>query len=232
MKLSARLLTIAGMLIKCDSVADIGADHALLCTYLIENDLAARAIATEIADGPYQRTRSAVTNSKNNEKIEVRQGDGLKTLEPGEVTNVVIAGMGGDNIVDILTADWAKSITFKRYVFQPMTRAEVLREFLAARGWPVLDEQAVKENGHYFVVIASSPGNTPYKLSLLEAEIGPQILTADTDIKRELIKNYRNKYIRISDNLVSSGKNENIYTAREYRKMIDRLEVLLGERQS
>lgn len=229
MKLPLRLLTIADMIVKGESVADIGADHALLCTYLVENRLAARAIASEIADGPYQRTQLAVAKSKNKEKIMVRQGNGLQTLEPGEVTNIVIAGMGADNIVDILADGGSKSKTFKRYVFQPMTKIEVLRGYLASQGWPILDERVVKENGHYFVVIASSPGSSPYKLNKLETDIGPQVLTADTEQKRDLIKNYRNKYAMIGDNLVRSGKYENIDTAEKYREMAEQLEVILGE---
>ncbi|MEN6325869.1 MAG: class I SAM-dependent methyltransferase [Syntrophomonas sp.] len=232
MKLPLRLLTIADMIVKGESVADIGSDHALLCTYLVENGLASRAIASEIADGPYRRTQVAVAGSKNQEKIAVRQGNGLQTLEPGEVTNVVIAGMGADNIVNILADDWTKSRTFSRYVFQPMTKIKVLRNFLASRGWPILDERVVQENGHYFVAIACSPGNYPYILNNLETEIGPQVLAADTEQKREFIKKYRNKYIIISDNLVRSGKHENIYTAGKYRQMIEQLEVILGERQS
>ncbi|MEN6460115.1 MAG: class I SAM-dependent methyltransferase [Syntrophomonas sp.] len=232
MKLPLRLLTIADMIVKGESVADIGSDHALLCTYLVENGLASRAIASEIADGPYRRTQVAVAGSKNQEKIAVRQGNGLQTLQPGEVTNVVIAGMGADNIVNILADDWSKSRTFSRYVFQPMTKIQVLRSFLASRGWPILDERVVQENGHYFVLIASSPGNYPYILNNLETEIGPQVLTADTELKKEFIKKYRNKYTIIVDNLVHSGKQENIYAAGKYRQMIEQLEVILGERHS
>jgi tRNA (adenine22-N1)-methyltransferase len=232
MKLSERLLTVAHMIIKGELVADIGSDHALLCTYLVENGLATGAIASEIADGPFQRTRAAVSSSKVKEKIMVRQGNGLQTLKSGEVTNVVIAGMGGDNIVDILACDLAKSITFSRYIFQPMTKIQNLRSCLAEWGWPILDEQVVKENGHYFVVIASSPGNSPYILNNIETDIGPKILAADNELKRELIRKYRNKYIKIRDNLIHSGKSENLCAAGKYRKMIEQLEEILSECQS
>ncbi|MGI5920798.1 MAG: tRNA (adenine(22)-N(1))-methyltransferase [Syntrophomonadaceae bacterium] len=227
MKLPLRLQTVADMIRRGTSMADIGSDHALLCIYLAENGLVSRAIASEIADKPYQRALAAVNGSQKRDLITVRQGNGLFTLEPGEVFNVVIAGMGGDTIVAILAQDLVKSVSFPRYIFQPMSKWQVLRSFLAAQGWPVEEEKLVKENGHFFVVMAASPGHTPYHLSRLEAEIGPSILRADTELKRDFMQKYRNKYLKTYHSLIMSRQEENVQAAGEYRKMVERLEEIL-----
>ena len=44
------------------------------------------------------------------DQIDFRLGDGLSVLRPGEAEVIVIAGMGGDAIVDILSAaPWSRA---------------------------------------------------------------------------------------------------------------------------
>ena len=87
--------------------------------------------------------------------VEVRLGSGLEPIERGEADSVVIAGMGGELIRDILAADITKSRSFKRFVFQPRRRAGVLRRYLAENGFYITDERVCVENGHYCQIIAA-----------------------------------------------------------------------------
>ena len=173
--LDKRLNMFAAMIIKGESVADIGADHAHLSIFLVENNIVPRAIVTDLPDGPFNRAVNAVQNSNCQDRLGVRQGDGLQVLLPGEVGNIIIAGMGGDSIVEILSYDWNKAESYHRYIFQPMSKAHVLRSELSRRGWPILDEKIVRENQKYYSVISACPDNKPYQLSPLELEVGPVI---------------------------------------------------------
>ncbi len=226
-----RLLAISDMLIKGESTADIGTDHALLPIYMVENSIVPRVIVTELTDGPYQRAANAVQNSLYRDKIEVRQGNGLQVLEAGEVVNIIIAGMGGETIVDILSCDWQKSESYARYVFQPMSRPQVLRRELSLRGWPILDERLVEERNRYFVIISSCPGNLRYILSPLELEVGPVILRTESEFKKDYLKGYLKKYVNIYHSLMKSTGTEN-HILEEYRKIIGELEEILGAGKS
>ena len=103
-KLSRRLQTIADQVTQGARVADIGSDHALLPVYLIQSGRCPSAIAGELNTGPFQAARKQTAEAGLKTVIEVRQGDGLSVLEPGEADTVTIAGMGGSLMADILEA--------------------------------------------------------------------------------------------------------------------------------
>lgn len=226
--LSARLLRIAGM-VKPGIVADIGADHAHLSIYLVQNKIASKAIVTEISSGPLSRAEAAVRNSGLTPFIEVRSGDGIKPLAQSEVDTVVIAGMGGKVINDIITADWIKSESFAHYILQPMTKPELVRQALASRGWPILAEDVVLEKGKWYSLMLCCPGRQPYNLSDLEMELGPHLLAADTPGKRCFLRHCRNRYDIIHENLLNSSRPENLELAGSYLAKKTKLGEILNE---
>jgi tRNA (adenine22-N1)-methyltransferase len=229
--LTPRLLTIAQM-IEPGTVADIGADHALLGIYLVQKQIAARAIVTDINCGPLTRAAAAVKSSAVSDHIEVRQGDGLRPIAGHEVDTIVIAGMGGTVISEIIAADWEKSESFSRFVLQPMTKPEVLRDVLARRGWKILQEQAVLDRDQWYVIILCCPGQEPYTLSDLELEVGPHLLRADTAMKRDYLAHWRNRYAKVHASLMNSTRRENIQHIRACETKIACLEELLNGAQS
>lgn len=228
MVLLKRLRSVADMIITNKTLADIGADHAQLSIYLLRQQLVPAIIIGELGDGPYRRALQAVQASGLAGAITVRQGDGLTVLSPGEAATVVLAGMGADTMVEILSHDEAKARSFQRFIFQPMSKAEVLRRYLARNGWPVIAEQLVQENNQFFQVLASEPDHTPYHLTALEAELGSNALRADTEIKRSFLKLYRDKYLRVFNQLLTSEQEEIRARATDYHERIKELEMILG----
>jgi tRNA (adenine22-N1)-methyltransferase len=113
-----------------ERVADVGADHGYLSALLAREGVSPFIVATDIASGPLARTRG---NTERYGIVECRQGDGLEPLAPGEVDTVVIAGMGGETIIGIMEADPAKTESFAKYVLQPRTKADELREWLTGK---------------------------------------------------------------------------------------------------
>ncbi|MBO8159135.1 class I SAM-dependent methyltransferase [Thermosyntropha sp.] len=220
-----RLQAISGMIIKGRSLADIGTDHAYLPIYLVKNNIVPFAIATDINNFPYERAESEVKKHGLEDKIEVRLGDGLKVISPGEVDNVVIAGMGGETITGILEDDLKKASSFKRFIFQPMSRPEVLRRALAEKGWIVLEEKVVYENKKFFIVISAEPGGTPYFLSDLEAEVGPLILRSKS--YPDFLRYYLQKYRKIVNELSNSTGYEEKRLKKCYEEKIKELEGFL-----
>lgn len=213
-------------------VADIGSDHALLPLYLLEKQVVPGAIVTEFGDGPYQRVQRTIEKSPWRNCIQLRQGDGLQPLQEGETGSVVIAGLGGDTITEILRRDWQKAESFQHYVFQPMSRAAVLRECLAERGWPIARETLVGEKGKIFVIMSVKPGRSPYYLSPLEKDLGPVILSSDSPWKNAYLQSWRKKYQKVLQGLRQAGIPEQELKLEEYRQKAEVLEVMTDVSQS
>ncbi|NLB88483.1 MAG: SAM-dependent methyltransferase [Syntrophomonadaceae bacterium] len=228
-KLPKRLTTIADMVIKEKAVADIGADHALLSIYMMENRLISNAIVTDIIDGPYERAKKAVNESSYRDRIEVRKGDGIKVLKPYEVATVIVAGMGGDTIAQILSDDWEKAETYERFILQPMSRPHVLRQLLAERGWTLSEEKLVYENNKFFVILVYTPDDNPYKLTPLELDIGPILLEITYDYKREYLQSFLTKYKNISNSLSKSTTNQEVDLLESIKEKIKELEGLIND---
>jgi tRNA (adenine22-N1)-methyltransferase len=85
-----------------------------------------------------------------------RLGDGLVPLGFGEADAVVIAGMGGETIIEMLEADPAKTRSFPKYILQPRTKVELLREWLAGR-FEIAAEDTVEERGRDCAIIVARP---------------------------------------------------------------------------
>lgn len=151
--LDARLQQIAALVRHGSRLADIGTDHALLPTYLIQNRVCTHAVASDIRKGPVAAATRTVTEASLSDHIDVRLGDGLQTVSPDEVDDIVIAGMGGETIAMILDgAPWVKNSGY-RLLLQPMTRAEKLRRYLWENGFDIVSESVVRDGRHWYTVL-------------------------------------------------------------------------------
>ena len=152
-QLSPRLALCASYVRQGSVMADIGTDHALLPVWLVRSGKAAGAVASDINEGPIERARLNVSRNNLNDRITTIVADGLAGIQPGQVSDIVIAGMGGDLIAAILAAaPWVQDEKI-RLILQPMSHAERLREYLFAGGLTVDDEQAVEDAGRVYSVM-------------------------------------------------------------------------------
>lgn len=162
MKLSKRLSAIADMVEPCDSVTDIGCDHGYLSVWLLENGICRHAFAADIRKGPLDRARANRDEYGISDKdMELILSDGLKEIDPpdeGLKNTLVIAGMGGETIAGILSAEAAKASMYDSCVFSPHTRQEELRRYLGCSGYRITDERYVSEDGILYTVIKAVRG--------------------------------------------------------------------------
>ena len=113
------------------SVADIGTDHALLARALALRGH--RVVATEVRLGPWGAARRNLGSLLDGGSVELRLGPGLSPLAPGEVDALVIAGMGGRRIAQILDQGWEVASQARLLLLQPMQQADFLLAWLWAR---------------------------------------------------------------------------------------------------
>lgn len=158
-QLAARLQCLADWVESGANIADIGTDHAYLPVWLLLQGRVSRAIAGDLRKGPLANAKSVATKYNVFEQINFRLCNGLADVTPEEVDTIVIAGMGAENIVDILrAAPWTADGTHT-LLLQPMSRVQVLRHFLADNGYRIIRERLVRERGTLYTAMQVVAGH-------------------------------------------------------------------------
>lgn len=142
-KLSKRLKVCADMVSVGCRIADIGTDHAYLPIFLAKNNLISRAIASDINIGPLKIAKKNIYDNGLEDIIETRISEGLDNICEDEVDEIIIAGMGGNLISEILDKCKFKDKINKVFILQPMTCEYDLRLYLCSNGYCIEDEKAV-----------------------------------------------------------------------------------------
>ena len=149
-ELSKRMQSVADMIQPCDAVGDIGCDHAFVSIYLVEQRRAKRVIASDVRRGPIAIAKRNIEAMNLSDQIEIRMGDGLDTIVPGEVNAVVLAGMGGMLMIDILERGEEVVTRCDQLVLQPQSDIEKVRRYLVEKGYHLADEQMLIDAGKYY----------------------------------------------------------------------------------
>ena len=126
------------------TVADIGTEHAYIPIYLIQHNLADHVIASDVRKGPVNTARDNIEKNGLSNKIEVRLGSGLSVLKNDEADTIIIAGMGGQLISEIIEAEIIISRNCK-LVLQPMNAQYELRKYLLENNFKITNEDIAVE---------------------------------------------------------------------------------------
>ena len=156
--LSDRLKAVAKMITPGLAVADIGCDHAYLPIYLAKENISPRIIACDINAGPVRTAKENIGDVELSGKIEVRQGDGLSVITCGEVQSVVIAGMGAKLMMKIISEGEEVLEGVSELIMEPQSEVAELRHFLQDRGYRIISESMVCEDGKFYPVIKAKHG--------------------------------------------------------------------------
>lgn len=150
MKINKRLKKIVELTPKTNCIADIGTDHGYVPIELLNENKINKAIAVDINELPLQK---AMINSEFEnvaDKMDFRIGSGLTVLKRGEVNGVIIAGMGGILIKEIMqkSIDIVKSLDF--LILQPAQNPEILREYIYSGNYSIIKEDLEREDDGRF----------------------------------------------------------------------------------
>ena len=132
MSYGKRIDTLCSLLTKTDVFADVGCDHGYCSEYMLKNGLCEKAILSDISKGSLAKAESLLAPYMRVGKAVSVLGDGFFGV-PDTVGLVLIAGMGGSEMISILS-DKTFGFMPKRFVFQPMHDSEKLRRYILANG--------------------------------------------------------------------------------------------------
>lgn len=156
--MNKRLELIASILPHGRGFADVGTDHGYLPVYMVQHGYSGKIIASDINEGPLSTAVASARQAGVEDRICFRLCDGLDGCGSEELDTVVIAGMGGDTICGILDrADWVMSRDIL-LILQPMTKAEVLRYWLANNDFAICGEWLIEENGEIYQILSACFG--------------------------------------------------------------------------
>ena len=154
-KLDTRLSMVASLVPASNVVADIGTDHAYLLCHLIEKGVTPKGIAADINKGPLENARQTVIDCGISDKVELILSDGLQNVPENSADCIVLAGMGGILISEIIEkALWLQNPAVT-IVAQPMTHAEVLRKFFCDNGFVIIKEKTATDGKRYYVSMSA-----------------------------------------------------------------------------
>lgn len=174
--LKGRLKLIADKVPECNVVADIGTDHAYLPVYLIQNGICKKAIASDVRTGPVQVAKRNIGRYKMDDKVETRMGSGLSTIEEGEADTVIIAGMGGTLLAELLDKDAQKTYKVQALVLQPMNDLDVVRKWLYDHGFDIYDEELAAEGPKIYCVITAKYDGRKKEYGSFQLHVGQRLL--------------------------------------------------------
>ncbi|HQD49794.1 MAG TPA: class I SAM-dependent methyltransferase [Defluviitaleaceae bacterium] len=197
MILSKRLSAIANEVPHYASIADIGTDHAYLPIYLYKLNKIKKAIATDINKGPLEKAKNNIMSHQADRIIETRLGNGLEVLKENEVDTIILAGMGGMLIIDILKKRPEIVENIDRLIIQPQLDQNEVRKYLHSINHKIINEQLVYEDNKYYWIMSSEAGKEKYDKEIFY--LYSKILIEKKD---PILKQYIEKEIKKNKNIL------------------------------
>jgi len=210
-KLSERLEIIANLIDENETMADIGTDHGFLPVALWERGICKKIILSDVNKGPLEKASQNIKATNPGIEFDLRLGNGLETISSGEVSTLVIAGMGGVLITEILGADLEKSKSFKKIILQPRNGQSKLRYWLLTNGFDIIKEELVKEGFYICEIIAAKPAHTVSNENIDWVEMNFELPEIEMIKGNQLIREFVNKKINIEKKIIKkiiSGGNK------------------------
>ena len=154
MKLSKRLLTVAQRVRPGSICADVGTDHGYLAAWLAKEKNCPLVYASDINRGPLEAAKRTVENYQVQQAVHLVLSDGMQSLPVERIDDIVIAGMGGDLIAQLIEAEPRVRDSSKQLILQPMTKAAELRKALYRMGFEI-DREIVVEDRRFVYTVMS-----------------------------------------------------------------------------
>lgn len=228
MKLTDRLLKIASLVSEGKRVADIGTDHGYIPVYLLNKGLVSFAILADVNKGPLENARKEVRHNNLSDKTDLRLGSGIEVLNKGEVDEVIIAGMGGILISELLEAKKEVSHSVEKLILQPMQAQEELRKYLLNNGYEILDEVLVKEDFRvYEIIVARYTGKNTVVEDDIYYEVGTKLIENNDLLLKEFIDKKIYKYNSVIEKLEGKSGDTIDKKRNESKTRIEKLKKLI-----
>ena len=203
-------------------IADIGCDHAYVSIALVERKLAQKVIAMDVRKGPLEIAKKNVTTYAMTDEIELRLSDGLDKILPGEAEVIIIAGMGGLLIRDILErGKKILNVDGKRpeLILQPQSDLAEVRIFLQENAYDIQQEKMLIEEGKYYTIIKAVPKRDKVKYDEAELLYGRYNLQSQDAVLESYLLHEQSVLQEILEKLEQNMRNKTVEEIPEKTKI-------------
>lgn len=205
--LETRLAHLAAMVDENTRLADIGTDHAYLPIDLVKSGKIQFAIASDVAKGPLDNAKTDILEAGLSNQIQTRLGSGLETIKPeNKIETVVIAGMGGKLMTDLLEAAKEKDELYPTLILEPNIGEPGVRKWLMEHNYQIIQEEIIDTAGHIYELIKAILTDKMHQLSDKEILFGPFLLKEKNSV---FIKKWTNQLAYQKQLLVNLNKAKN-----------------------
>lgn len=198
-------------------VADIGCDHGKLVYDLFLNDMIDYAFVSDISEPSLSKAVKLLSSKGYN--FDYAVADGLGGIKPEyDIKQAVIAGMGGLEIIKILSVN---NTNLKKFVLQPQNNELKLKKYLIKNGYQILTDTIVRERHMFYNIMAVEKTDKIQKLNEFELRFGESNFAGNMDFLEYL--NYLNvKYTAMLKTMPTlkklKVKKELNYVKKAYKK--------------
>ena len=176
-----RLQYLASLTKGLDSVVDCGCDHAYTLIKAIKNYGVKKGLGLDINDGPLEAAKKNVLENNLNDSIEIVKSDGL-TNYTKDYEGLIISGMGGSLIEEILDYDVDTTRTSKRLILSPHNDTYKVRFWLINNNFRIVDEQMIEDQNHIYEVIVATNEPLNRKYDYFDLRFGPILRVKKGDL--------------------------------------------------
>jgi len=194
--LNKRLEAVASFIDEGSSCLDVGCDHGLLDVFLFKNRKNIKLVASDINKKPLEKAKDNIERY-NALNIELRLGKGLDVIDD-TIDTVIISGMGGLTICDILKKEKLKNVN--KLVLSPNKDFYEVRKRVIELGYSFDKEQIVEEKNKYYLILSCKKEKKIYNED--ELKYGTSTMTKDetyNNYLNYLITKYNNRLNKIPD---------------------------------
>ena len=224
--LPPRLAAIAGLVPRGCRLADVGTDHGYLPVRLLQEGAIRSAVASDLRSGPLSAARSNAAQA-GVENIRFCLCDGLDGISSEEIDTVVIAGMGGETISDILNkAPWARQ--GKTLLLQPMTKPEFLRKALQRMELRIDQERLVLDSGKIYPVMLARSG-VPAPYTEIEYYTGCYALVSREALFIPLLDQMESKLEKALAGVAMAENEKHVDREEELRRLLEQLREMRAD---
>ncbi|MCR4651866.1 MAG: class I SAM-dependent methyltransferase [Lachnospiraceae bacterium] len=238
--ISNRMLTNVSFVKEGARVADIACDHGLVAIYLIEQGIASKVCAMDIAEGPLEHAHNNIRDRGLADKIDVRLSDGLQKLKVDadgipEVDTIIAGGIGGRLAVKIIEDSLDVALRLKSVILQPQSEIDFVRIRMSELGFLLKDEKMTLEEGKFYTTLLYEPrdpveaGPEQGKEAYSEVELiyGPCLIRKKDPVLLDYLKIEYDKFVTIRDIMKRDNK-DSTEGLKKIEQKIQNIEEAMG----
>lgn len=212
-KLSNRLKKIAELVDFGASVIDVGTDHGYVPNFLCENKISRDIIATDISKNSLEKSIELTRELGNEKYIRNILANGIVNENRD---NIIIAGLGGIQIAEIILNSIEISEVSKKLILQPMQKANILRRELNNMGFAIIDEEIIFEDDRYFEIILARYSGKKKISEEIDFYFSKVLIEKKDKVYLDFLRERKNDIERIlnsfvSDNSRSKNRKEELF---------------------